>query len=389
MDQNSRDIINIVKSGINGTKLPVSSDFDVKKSLDLVYRHKITNIFYNGLINCGVQFDKDIKDFCLKSLFYELSSDSLQQNIISEITELFSLNEIDHMLLKGSVLKKLYPKAEMRRMGDIDILIKQNQYKAVRKILFDNGYSELGETDHEYKWTKSNVLIELHKRLVARSHGDLYSYYGDWYEKAVPQKRHSYKMTDEDFFIFLFVHFAKHYRKTGIGIIHMCDLYIFLKNKILNEAYLISELEKLELSEFYKNIKATINVWFEDDMSNEMTDYITSVIFASGVYGTHSNLILSQALKKQNKYKNPFIRKAVHVINILFPPYSGLKNRYKVLSKAPFLLPVFWIVRAFDLILFNRERIKNSFDDALATTKDNVNDYKIQLEYVGLNSNFK
>lgn len=385
MTQNTRDILNIVKSGITGKKLPVSSGFSAQNSLDLVYKHKITNIFYNGLVNCGLQVSNEVKDFCLKSLFYELSADTMQQNIINEITSIFNENEIDHMLLKGSVIKKLYIKPEMRRMGDIDILIRQKQYGTIKRVLLANGYAEQTETDHEYKWTKAGVLVELHKRLVATEHEDLYSYYGDWFEKAVIDDKHSYKMTDEDFLIFLFVHFTKHYRKTGIGIMHMCDLYVFLTSKTLDNSYINTELNKLGLLKFYENIKLTIDVWFKDLAPTEMTDHITSVIFASGVYGTYKNEILSQALKSNTKHKNALFGKTSRILNVLFPPYSSLKNKYNSLKKFPFLLPVFWVIRGFDLLLHGRNNIKIRIDDFKYADNENVDNYLKQLEYVGLN----
>ncbi len=385
MEQGTRDILNIVKSGITGLKMPVSPDFDVKNSLDLVYKHKIANIFYNGLINSCVPLSKEIKDFYLKLLFFELSQDTHQQLVITEITSLFNENKVDHMLLKGCLMKGLYPNPEMRRMGDIDILIKQSQYKIIKKVLSKNGYNEQTESDHELKWTKGQVLVELHKKLVARTHSDLYSYYGDWFEKAVPESEYGYKMTDEDFLIYLLVHFTKHYRKTGIGIMHVCDIYLFIKNKKLNEEYLNSELEKLGLLKFYKNIKATIKVWFEDCPPTEMTDHITSVILKSGVFGTQKNEALSQVLNRRVKYRFSFAEKISRFFSIVFPPYSSLKNKYKILKRLPFLLPVIWIIRIFDILVFKRERFKSGIDNIHYTNEDNVDNYLRQLEYVGLN----
>ena len=56
------------------------------------------------------------------------------------------------MLLKGASIKKIYPSSELRLMGDIDILIKEEQYEQIRKILCNIDLCEVNETDHELIW---------------------------------------------------------------------------------------------------------------------------------------------------------------------------------------------------------------------------------------------
>ncbi len=384
MDTNTRNILNIIKSGITGKKASVSPDYDVNNSLELVFKHRIVNVFYNGLVNSGIDVDDYIKNLFLKSLFFELSTDENQQNIKKEIIDIFNENAIDHMLLKGSMLKKLYPKPEMRRMGDIDILIRQKQYKSIRKILNSSGYAEEGESGHEYKWTKNGVLIELHKRLVGKAHDDLYAYYGDDFKNAISCGNYSYKMSDEDFLIFLIVHFVKHYRKTGIGIMHMCDLYIYLNSKKIDNRYMQNELTKLSLWEFYNNLIYTLEVWFGDAEPTPKSDHITDVIMASGAYGIHSTYVVFQTLKSRKKHKNPLVNKLITLIYALFPPYSTMKNRYTILRKLPFLLPVYWIIRGVDVVFVKKRVLRGFSENILGADEKTLDDYRRQLEYVGL-----
>ena len=46
------------------------------------------------------------------------------------------------MLLKGALLREMYPEADMRLMGDVDILIKSEQYDGIRQIMLDLGFEE-------------------------------------------------------------------------------------------------------------------------------------------------------------------------------------------------------------------------------------------------------
>ena len=124
------------------------------------------------------------------------------------------------MLLKGTLLKEMYPKKELRAMGDADILIKTEQYDKIKPIMQGLGFEERTESDHELIWRKPQLLLELHKKLIPSYNKDYYAYFGDGWQLGKPNSNfpHRFEMSDEDQMIYLFTHFAKHYRDAGIGI---------------------------------------------------------------------------------------------------------------------------------------------------------------------------
>ena len=109
-----------------------------------------------------------------------------QENVTKELCDLFEANGIDYLPLKGCILRSLYPSPELRSMGDIDILIKIEQYKQIRSLLTVHGFRKGYESDHEYAWDKNDVHIELHKRLIPSYNKDYYAYYGDGWQLAKP-----------------------------------------------------------------------------------------------------------------------------------------------------------------------------------------------------------
>ena len=162
------------------------------------------------------------------------------------------------MLLKGSVLKNLYPKTDMRVMGDIDILIRLEQYEFIRQIMRDLGYEEIAESDNELVWYRPPLIrVELHKALFPTTHNDYFTYFEHVWELVNKNQVNnvSYSFNNEDHLIYLFTHFADHYRNGGIGIKHMVDLYVFIsKHSSLEVSYIKAELTKLHLYVFYENI---------------------------------------------------------------------------------------------------------------------------------------
>lgn len=385
MERKTRLLIDIVKSGLTGRKVDLTiqkEDYDYL--LAVASKHHIMTMMYYGFYNSGVEIAEAVKNVMQTVVFNETAISEKQLYYINELSEQFRENNIDCMFLKGGVLKKLYPHTEMRRMGDIDILIKEEQYPQIVNIMKKSGYVMQGETNHELKWIKSGILIELHKRLIPSYNKDFYGYYGEGWRLAERRTKSEYVLKKEDMFIYLFVHFAKHYRDAGIGIIHMCDLWVYKNSYKLDFDYISEELKKLRLYEFFQNIGDTLSVWFENKENTEMTDYITDVILNSGIYGTHDNQVLAAALKTKKKYNNTKKERIIKILKNIFPPFSLMRNRHTVLFKHPYMLPICWVLRWVDLIFGKRERIKNKLNDFSMSNNDNIADYQERLKYVGL-----
>lgn len=386
MDKFEKAFIEIIKSGLTGKTATLESDFDWTRAIEIGKRHNVIPLMYYGVVNSqlsiSLQLEKYLESVTIKNVY--VSNQQLYE--ISSLCKEFNNNGIDYMLLKGSVIKKLYPKPEMRPMGDADILVKSKQYKDIKKIMKKRGYNELYENDQIYSWEKNEILhVELHKRLFPSYTEDLYEYYGDGWNYARLASGNYFEMSIEDFYIFLFVHFVRHYRLGGIGIRHLTDLYVVAqKNSLLDMEYIKQEFKKLNLYDFYQNVNDLINTWFSDAQSNDIIDFITNKIFESGSYGTKHMHDVSRELWISNT-SNVKCRFLVR----LFPPYFMMCRSYKILKKIPLLLPLFWVVRLIRASLFRKQNMISEYNNIKNISKTQINKYKKELEFVGLDSNFK
>ena len=390
MDKLQKDILKVIKGAITGAAETLSPDFSLEEAAKIASRHQIMPIFYYGASACGFSKDHPF----MQQLFLHICKDiavSTQQNYsLGSLFSAFDKEKIDYMPLKGTLLKKLYPKAEMRLMGDADILIKPEQYDKIAPIMESLNYSLDVESDHEIVWKKPMVYIELHKRLIPSYNKDYYSYFGDGWRLAKLCEGTRFSMTDEDQMIYLLTHFAKHYRDSGIGIKHMLDLWIFRNSRAqLDEDYIAEEFKKLRLFEFYQNIVDTLKVWFEDGEPNDRTELISSVIFNSGVYGTYEASLLSEAFKKTKFEDESGAFRKKKLFRAIFLPYKNMCEKYPFLEKAAVLLPVMWVVRIVGVVLFKRETIVKHTEDYKTTSSEQIADYGNALNFVGLDFNFK
>ena len=391
MDSFQSGIISLVKSALSGEKEQIPADLNWQAVKECAKNHQIYAMIYYGVVNSGAEPPKDVRDYLETVAFKSLALDRNQVFAAGEILKAFSENGIDHMPLKGTILKSMYPKSEFRTMSDADILIKPEQYDAIVPIMRKLGYEKTGESNHEYIWSKDGFLtIELHKRLIPSYNKDYYAYYGDGWQLAKVKEGTRYSMTDEDHFIYLFTHFSKHYRDGGIGIRHFVDLHIYLAAKPdLNFDYIEKELQKLQLGTFYQNVFRTMQTWFEGAPGDEQTDFITARTFANASYGTFDTRLIAAAVKKGKSSTSGKRARFKRIWRLFFPTHEELCNSFPCLTRFPFLIPLFWVVRWFRVLLFRRQNIKIRKNEMKVASVERTDTYQQELHFVGLDFNFK
>ena len=384
MEQFQREFINLLKAGFSGKAEKISPDFDFEKATQLAKAHNIAPILYYGATNCKIpqeeQFMQALYQLTLKSIMVSMR----QTHELERLQKAFEAENIEYMLLKGTILKAIYPKPEMRTMGDADVLIKLEQYPKIASVMEALQYTFKGETDHEMVWTKPSLYLELHKSIMTTYNKDFYGYFGTGWKLAKKLPGSSgYQMSTEDFYLFMFVHFTKHYRISGIGIKHLLDMWVYANaHPELDWSYVEAELKKLQLAQFHGNIQKTIAVWFGEEASTDVTDLITNVIFSSGQYGSAEMAIINRSLQKGKKAV--WRIKASQFFDGVFLPYKAMKVKYPVLNKAPILLPVMWVVRVFGILLRPKGRVRMFVDRMEQIDDDKLRRNEKVLKFVGL-----
>lgn len=381
-------IISLVYSALTGKAVVLPENFSLEGALPIIEAHHIETLAYYGAVNCGISTENE----AMQKLFSRVCMQVMQsQNQIVEIEKLcraFEENNIDYLPVKGTVIKPWYKKPELRFMSDADILIRVEQYDKIRPVMLALGYEEGPESLCELIWNKPMGLhAELHKSLIPPSDEDFYSYFGKGWGRAckVSADKSRYELSDEDHFIFVFAHFTRHYRSGGIGIKHMADLWVYCQVKNdMDFDYIAAELKKLKLYQFYLNVFKTLKVWFEGGVADSVTDFITTVIFGSGAYGVHSRTLLSDAVKRSKATQNIKAVKKSKLLWLIFLPYKYMCFKYPFLKKAPFLLPVMWVVRGFSSVIFRKENVKKNFNEVKNLNSSEVEEFRQALEFVGL-----
>lgn len=382
-------VIALLKSAVTGQAQPLPEDFSIAEVLQQTEAHHVSSMIYEGAALCGV----NPLDPAMQTLFRRyckaLQISERQMRELNRVFATFEENGIDYMPLKGCKMKSLYPRPELRIMGDADVLIRIEEREKIAPIMQSLGFSEKEETDHEWIWTTDGLHLELHKRLIPSYTKDFYAYFGEGWQLAKQESGNRHAMSAEEELVFLFTHFAKHYRDGGIGFRYVVDLWLYLCNyPELDENYVLQQLDILSLREFYRNIRQLIAVWFDGAQTDEKIDFITEFIFASGSWGEGNSRVLSRAIRDG---KGPLLKrsgKLTYLRELAFPGVMTLRGKYTVLKKHPWMLPLVWLWRPFYKVLFERGSLEERRETLEYVTVERIDDRRQALHYVGLDYNF-
>lgn len=377
LNPNEKYIIALLKSILNNNIPPEKpEDVSFEKVYSIAKYHNIANMLFYAVEKLENKPAPELLKSWREVSYKCVSRDIIQKLELDKLLNSFEKNQIKNIVLKGFELKKLYPKSDMRFMSDIDILISKKDAKKVSLILNGLGYKTIhygnGKDDVYFKEPIMN--IEIHNLLF----DPVYKKYNSFFKPLEDMKnilsktKYQYNFSDEDFFLFLFVHSIKHYLNSGIGVRVTMDIYLYLKakEKTLNWEYINDSLKKLELLEFFKVFNHFTKTWFEDEEESEIDIEIGKYIFNSGTYGNDKNNRLNSlfSVKENNIEKS----KMKSIFSLLFPSLEVMQVSYPTLKKFPFLLPFFFVIRGLKIILFRRDRL-NQINSTLKIDKDELN----------------
>ena len=389
MDIIQQGIQLLLKSAITQEPQILPKGFDMEEAYPLIRKHHIVTLCYDGAVRCGISRQHPV----MEKLFYEyfklMQISERQTCQIERIFRAFDEKGIDYMPLKGCNMKALYPQPELRVMGDADILIRKEQYEKIVPVMDALGFTSVLESDHELIWQSPSLYLELHKSLIPSYNKDYYKYFGDGWKFAKASQGNRWDMTAEDTYLYLFTHFAKHYRDGGIGCRHVVDLWVYRKkNRDLDERYIRTVLDQLRLQTFHDYICRLLGVWFEGEAMDHRTEILTACIFAGGSWGNKEDNLLSNMIRESRSSALPVNGRLVHIWNMLFPSPENMCRLYPFLKKMPWMLPVAWLIRPVYKVLFQNRKIKRQIQKMGAVSQQKLDARQEMLRYVGLDYHF-
>ena len=283
---------------------------------------------------------------------------------LEQISKALEEEKIDFILLKGAIIRNLYPEKWMRTSCDIDVLIKEQDVKRATRILEEKlSYKFTGKTTHDLQFlTESGLPVELHFSLL-KSDGEVSKILEKVWDN-VKETSLSQKVINEEFFYFYHVaHMATHFKLGGCGLRPFIDLYLLDKNLKIDKQALNELLKNSGLTIFEKEVLSVSKHIFENSELTKIGLGVIGFVLNAGMYGDIKNLAIINQSKKGSKGR--------YILSRIFVSYSALKLRYPVLEKHPILFPFYQVRRWFNLLNKKSRKLATYEYKALNETKEN------------------
>ncbi len=385
MNSEQKFFLKILSQHINNEKSEVIPDgIDLKLLVRYAQNHQLAGITYYQLSNYFKDRKQDSLNNSLKKYFgSDVFSYINRKTIIGKISEEFSKQGIPFFFVKGVVIAELYPKPELRSMGDADIIIRQQDRTKSHNIMLGLGLTCPQTYINEWVYVYDGMEFEIHTALCYDSiinTDKLSDYFNNFWQYVY--EKDGVSILDINFhFLYLIFHIRKHILYLGVGFRQFLDIAVLVKNKgaVMNWVWITEQLECIGLLEFAKVCFALIERWFDvkspiesNALDDDFFDIVNEKTFDSGVFGFSAtkeqyNGLVNIAMKS-DKGANIFTMVKL-ALSRLFPGYDEIikDGRYRdMVYKKPYKLPMVWVLRQYRSVKnrgmdYGVKQVKNSF----------------------------
>lgn len=373
--RNFNAVIYLISCHLNGkvADRELLSHVSINDIYSAAVRHSLDALVTTALEAAGFSSPKAAEKKLL-AIRKNMLFDSARAEILSRLEE----KGIKYMPLKGVIMKELYPSVGLRQMSDNDILFDAAYRADVRDIMTDLGYYvKLYEFSNQDVYMKDPVLnFEMHVALFTDDHSKTFEdYFSVAFDRAVSDgvSKFGYKMTDEDFYVFMKAHEYKHYTHNGTGLRSLVDVYVYLRSKgdSLDYDYVRAECEKLGAGNYevvsiadYEAVTRDLAMHiFDPEVAKALVEAdrgngaspisvdernLLNTFIDSATYGTQE-ISLNNLLDRKKREENisAGAAKRRFFIRLIFPDMDYYRTKCPDIDRKKYLIPVIWLKRGF------------------------------------------
>lgn len=365
----------IVNNHLKGTAVPKRPEsISFEEIADIAQRNHLSYMIFSELIKDETCTEEQLT-LMRNSIKVNVIRTLIQVNELKNMKAHFEEKGVKNMPLKGSILKYIYPRPELREMSDIDILIGGEDMDKASKVLVDMGYdSGTSVKHHDIFVKKPYMVVEAHRSLYDKSVDNNQYKYFLGFDKAVLSEgySYSYEYKPEDFYVYMVAHAAKHFYAMGCGIRNLIDVYVYLEKyrDAMDMEYTRSALEKCGIANFAENMEKLAYDWLEGRKLDEFYESLFQYMMDAGIYGKDENGIWNKFADEEKKDISRWELKKWY----FFPPLYYMAEYYPWVEDKAYLLPVAWMIRFFRGVFMHkgakkREMVKTIKNDQILTYK--------------------
>lgn len=315
---------------------------------NLAIRHQCLPMVYQGAVMNSIPVPEKWK---IQTLFGALNN-AKKMKVQKKILTILSEANISHAILKGSSISAVYENSDIRQLGDIDILVPEEDYeRAIRLFVKD---VEQNSHKFHYSFEFDGVMVEIHKHVTFTADDERGRIISDIMSGALDEinycnyQKQSFPVLKNKFqAIALLLHKLRHIEKNNFVMRMLCDWAMFVKSvdetEWNTEVYPV--IRQIGLDLFADALTSCADRFMNIPIGNRMGNKIDSdvinalmeVLVSCGIGIYEGSLAPSiSSLYAKHRQKHGVILSYIKTINEL------ATGRFK-LAKCKLFLPVFWL----------------------------------------------
>lgn len=362
MDKESAYLIELTNAFLHQEKVTLREDVNYPALCAQAKAHNLISVVFSLFNTASNSFV--VPEACRLSVSeYFFSSVFIYENqkrAVENIYNILSRAKVRHVFFKGAIIKELYPVPECRLMGDIDILVAEQDRNTAKKALMSNGYTCIAQNGPVYEYRKGDIMLEVHTRMV---NGD--KLWSDAFTDAMEQAQYEGycgKPEDSYHFAYLIAHIAHHFRFYGAGIKLILDLAVMLSACKIDLDFVLSKCKEAGIEHFAKVILSVCYHWYHVgqcyvDNIQKCEEFLLSY-GAFGNLNRNKSAVIARRQMEVGKTVHPITSK----INLAFPSYQQMKeiSYIRFIDGRPWLLPYAWCYRFIYNATHRKEFMKHT-----------------------------
>lgn len=219
--------------------------YDYESLLAMARKHSVLSLMYDKVVSSkGLpeHIKKDIEAVSVRTVRQSYRLAFLSKALV----DLFNENGIDALVLKGCCIAAYYPVPELRKSGDVDLLINPDDLKLACKLLETNGFvvNEEQHANHHIGFqSPDQIEVELHTMLTEPFDNVGINKYLEKMVGKITELRVekdvmgiSVPTLKEGYFVYqLLLHMLQHFLRSGFGLKLLSDWVVFWNHQISEE----------------------------------------------------------------------------------------------------------------------------------------------------------
>jgi hypothetical protein len=372
MNSQVYNFLAIINTALGGKTIQLQEP-DWAKLLAYAKSHNIIPLLYEGCSKYTIfnSAGDEIRKKLFMDTLNKITGQISRTQVFLNIYDQFIIAGLKPLVLKGLACRSLYgDMADHRPSKDEDIYIKKEEFVQYRNLLEQNGFvmedalltDEIMANISEVSfYHKSGFVLEVHVNLMRKINPiniRINACFEDAFDNCISNNVNGhqiYTMSPTKCYLYLFLHFYKHFITYGIGLRQMLDLLLYgdRYKEMIDWTIVEKHIHDLSADKLYADILIIGSTYFDINIETGFSGYkyelLLEDIMNAGVFGKSS----AERRIGGNMTIAAMNNGAPHYIAMLFPSKKALQNKYKQFYIKRGQLPMIWVKRLFRFFRYN------------------------------------